>query len=221
MEKILLVLACLFAVLESFALWKHIHRLEYVVKPAVMVCLFTWLYLSTGLQGAALWFGVGILFSLAGDVLFLFIDRTFIFGLISFLFAHIAYIIGFRDEFQAVSFMSVLMAIILGISAIRVMRRIVSAVREKGQTRLIGPVILYSIIITVMLYAAMLTLSDPVWKAGDSLLVAAGAFLFYLSDIILAWNKFVTPIPNGRLWNIACYHVGQIMLIAGVVAQFA
>jgi uncharacterized membrane protein YhhN len=221
MERILLVLACLFAVLEALALWKNIPRLEYVVKPAVMVCLFIWLYLSTGMQGMAWWFGVGILFSLAGDVLLLFIDRTFIFGLISFLLAHSAYIIGLRAELQTTSFWSLMLVFILGIGAVRVTRRIVSAVRQKGPTRLVGPVILYSTVITVMLYAAMLTLSNPVWKAGASVLVAVGAFLFYLSDIILAWHRFVTPIPNGRLLNIACYHAGQIMLIAGVIAQFA
>ena len=221
MELMLLVLACLFALLESFALWKHIPRLEYVVKPAVMVCLFIWLYLSTGMQGIAWWFGVGILFSLAGDILLLFIDRTFVFGLVSFLLAHSAYIVGLRAELQTTSFWSLMLAFILGISALRVTRRIVSVAREKGQTRLIGPVILYSIIITVMLYAAMLPLSNSAWKAGASVLVAAGAFLFYLSDIILAWHRFVVPISNGRLLNIACYHAGQIMLIAGVIAQFA
>ena len=221
MEMVLLILACLFALLEAFALWKHIPRLEYVVKPAVMVCLFAWLYLSTGMQGMVWWFGVGILFSLAGDILLMFIDRTFIFGLVSFLLAHSAYIIGLRAELQITSFWSLMLVFILGMSALRVTRRIVSAVREKGQTRLIGPVILYSIIITVMLYAAMLTLSNPIWKAGASVLVAVGAFLFYLSDIILAWHRFVAPISNGRLLNIACYHAGQIMLIAGVIAQFA
>jgi len=34
-----------------------------------MVCLFVWLYATTGLQGNAFWFGIGLLFSLAGDVL--------------------------------------------------------------------------------------------------------------------------------------------------------
>jgi uncharacterized membrane protein YhhN len=221
MEIILLVLACLFAMLESLALWKNIRQLEFVAKPAVMVCLFTWLYLSTGMQGMAWWFGMGILFSLAGDVLLLFIDRTFIFGLVSFLLAHVAYIIGLRAELQTTSFWSLMLIFILGVSALRVIRRIVSAVREKGQTRLVGPVILYSIIITVMLYAAMLTLSDLSWKAFASVLVAVGAAMFYLSDIILAWHRFVAPISNGRLLNIVCYHAGQIMLIAGVIAQLA
>jgi hypothetical protein len=47
-----------------------------------------------------------------------------------------------------------------------------------------------------------------------------GAFLFYLSDVILAWNKFVSPIKNGRIINIGLYHLGQIGLIAGVISQF-
>jgi hypothetical protein len=49
MKLTLLFLACLFALLESYALWRCIRRLEYIAKPAVMVCLFIWLYLSTGL----------------------------------------------------------------------------------------------------------------------------------------------------------------------------
>jgi hypothetical protein len=36
----------------------------------------------------------------------------------------------------------------------------------------------------------------------------------------LAWNKFVSPIRNGRILNMLSYHVGQIGLIAGVISQF-
>ena len=220
--NIWLILALIFAALESFALWKSWDKLEYVAKPAVMVCLFIWLYLSTGLQGLTLWFGVGILFSLAGDVLLMIsLDRMFIFGLVAFLFAHVAYLIGFQNELMKITSWSVLLIVILSISAVRVMRRIVSAIRAKGQTRLVNPVIVYSTVITVMLYAAMTTLSNPAWKAGASLLVSIGAFLFYVSDLILAWNKFVSPIKNGRILNIVAYHLGQIGLIAGVIAQFS
>lgn len=217
---ILLILAIAFAALEAFAMNKGWLRLEYFAKPAVMVCLFIWLYLTTGLKGAAFWFGMGILFSLIGDVLLLGLDRMFLYGLVAFLCAHIAYIIGFKDEFAKVSFWSVILVLMLGLSAVRVMRRIISSMRTKGQPRLVAPVILYSVVITLMLLAAMLTLTDLTWKAGASLLVSAGAFLFYISDLILAWNKFVTPIKNGRMLNIALYHAGQIMLVAGVVSQF-
>jgi len=219
--NILFVLALVFAVLESFALWKGLNKLEYVVKPAVMICLFFWLYLSTGLQGLTLWFGIGILFSLAGDVLLMIsLDRMFIFGLIAFLLAHVAYLFGFQNELMEINAWSVLLIVILSISAVRVMRRIVSAIRAKGQTRLANPVIVYSTVITVMLYAAMTTISNPVWKTNASFFVSVGAFLFYISDLILAWNKFVSPIKNGRILNIAAYHLGQIGLIAGIISQF-
>ena len=217
---IFFILAIAFAVLEAYATHKGLTKIEFITKPAVMICLFIWLYLTTGLKGAAFWFGMGILFSLIGDVLLLGLDRMFLYGLVAFLFAQIAYIIGFKNEFAALSLWSMLLAVILGISALRVMRRIISAMRAKGQTRLAVPVILYSIVITLMLLAAMLTLADLTWKANASLLAASGAFLFYISDVILAWNKFVAPIKNGRALNIAFYHVGQIMLVAGVVIQF-
>lgn len=218
---ILPILALIFAGLESLALWKKWRGLEYVAKPAVMVCLFLWLYLATGLQGVTFWFGVGIIFSLAGDVLLMLsLERMFVFGLLAFLLAHIAYLAGFQNELGTVSFWSVLLLAIIAVNAVRLMRRIISAMRASGQNRLVNPVIVYSSVITVVLYAAMTTLSNPEWKAGASLLVGFGAFLFYLSDIVLAWNKFVSPIQNGRMINIGLYHLGQIGLIAGVISQF-
>lgn len=83
------------------------------------------------------------------------------------------------------------------------------------------PILVYSIMISLMVLSAMLKLTDVNWKAGAALLVSAGAFLFYISDIILAWNKFVAPLPHGRISNIAAYHLGQIALIAGVVMQYS
>jgi hypothetical protein len=44
--------------------------------------------------------------------------------------------------------------------------------------------------------------------------------LFYISDIVLAWNRFVSPIKNSRMLNIGFYHLGQITIVAGVVMQF-
>jgi len=219
--NIWLILAIVFAILEALTRWKKWDRLEYLTKPAVMVCLFIWLYLGTGLQGLSLWFGVGILFSLAGDILLMIsLDRMFIFGLIAFLFAHISYLTGFQNELMTVTAWSFLLIIVLSISAVRVMRRIISAIRAKGQTRLVTPVIVYSTVISVMLYAAMTTISNPEWRTSASFLVSAGAFLFYISDLILAWNKFVTPVKNGRLLNIVAYHLGQISLMAGVIGHF-
>ena len=46
-----LLAAFMFAVLESFALWKKIRGLEFIAKPAVMIVLFVYLWTSTGLHG--------------------------------------------------------------------------------------------------------------------------------------------------------------------------
>ena len=109
---------------------------------------------------------------------------------------------------------------IIHIGGARVIRRIVDALPSRGQARMRMPIIVYSTVISVMLLSAMIKLMDLTGDANAALLVSGGAFLFYISDIILAWNKFVALIQYGRIYNIAAYHLGQIMLIAGVIAQF-
>ncbi len=219
--NLLMILALVFAALESLALWKNWHRLEYLAKPAVMIVLFTWLLTSVGSRGALLWFGVGILFSLLGDVLLMIsLDRMFLFGLVAFLLAHIAYVIGFNIPIPTVSLWGFVFAVMVGLGGTRIIRRILDSLAAKGQSRMRMPIIVYSFVISLMLLSAMLKLTDITWNAGAAILVSVGALLFYLSDIVLAWNKFVAPIQHGRIYNIGLYHLGQIALIAGVIAQF-
>lgn len=220
--NILLVAAFVFAVLEGLALQKNWFKLEWVAKPAVMLCLFVWLFTTVGLSGATLWFGLGILLSLLGDVLLMIsLDRLFLHGLIAFLLAHVFYVIGFNIPIPAISAWSVILAILIGWGGARVIRRILTSVVASGNIRMRLPIIVYSVVISVMLLSAMIKLNDLSWNAGASLLVALGAFLFYISDVILAWNKFVAPIQHGRIYNIAAYHLGQITLIAGVIVQYS
>jgi uncharacterized membrane protein YhhN len=213
------VVALIFAGLETLALWKQIRMLEVIAKPAVMVVLFLYLWTSVGLHGAGLWFGLGILFSLAGDIGLLWLDRYFLFGLLAFLFGHIAYVSGFNIPPSPFTAWSAILAFIIGLGGVRLIRRILASLLANGQTRLRLPVTVYGIVISLMLLSAMLKLTDASWTAGAALAVGAGAFLFLLSDVILAWNKFVTPIQNGRMINIGVYHLGQILLVSGVVMQ--
>ena len=214
-----LILAIFFAALEAIAVTKNIRKLEYLAKPAVMICLFFWLYSSTGLRGIAFWFGLGLSFSLLGDVLML-SDRMFLFGLVAFLFAHISYITGFKEEILTLTAWSLILAIFIAINVGRLLRRIVGAMRAKGESRLVIPVTLYGTVISVMLYAAMSTIYNPVWKTSAAFFVSAGAFLFCASDAVLAWNKFVSALKTGRIWNISLYYLGQIGLVAGVISRF-
>jgi uncharacterized membrane protein YhhN len=215
-----LILALLCASLEALAVSKNLQRLEYFAKPAVMICLFLALYSGTGLQGNAFWFGLGVIFSLLGDVLLISFERMFRPGLFAFVLAHICYVSGFREEIAMVTAWSVILAVFIAINVGRLLRRIVGAMRVKGQQGLVIPVIAYGTVISVMLYAAMSTIFNPLWKTNASFFVSLGAFLFCASDAILAWNRFVSPLKNGRALNIALYYLGQMGLIAGVISQF-
>jgi uncharacterized membrane protein YhhN len=50
-----------------------------------------------------------------------------------------------------------------------------------------------------------------------SLVALAGALLFFYSDGLLAYNRFVRPVSRGRLGNIVLYHVGQALLVLSLV----
>ena len=216
-----LILTIAAASWEAIMIWKDSKRFEMLAKPAVMVFLFLWLYTSTGLQGNTLWFGIGILLSLVGDIVLLsYSNRMFTLGLTAFLFAHISYLIGFQEELLHPTAWSFILIFFIFINGLRLLRRILGAMRTTGQNRLVIPVTIYSLVISLMLYAAMSTIFDPAWKTGAAFFVSVGAFLFYISDLILGWNKFVSPVKNGPILNIITYHLGQISLIAGVIRQF-
>ena len=220
--NIFLIAAFIFAALEALALQKHWFKLEVIAKPGVMISLFLWLLLSTGLDGVLLWFGAGILLSLVGDVLLMIsLDKFFLGGLVAFLLAHIAYIVGFNIPIPAINFFGIVFAVVIGLGGSRIIRLILDRLPATGQGHMRIPIIIYSTVISVMLLSAMMKLVDVSWEANAAALVAVGAFFFYLSDIILAWNKFVSPIQHGRIYNIGAYHLGQITLIAGVISQFS
>jgi len=218
-----LIIVLAVAVVDWIAVAKGWKKVEYLAKPWTMAALFLVLALVGRFSSLPLiFFGLGILFSLAGDVFLMFSDRWFIPGLVSFLLAHVAYIAGFNIPLPVVSpTWALVVALVLAFSAARLLRPIVAGLAAKGERKLISPVIVYGMVITLMLLSAMLTLFRLEWKATPAALVSVGAMLFFYSDAILAWIKFVAPIKNGRMMNMITYHLGQIALIAGVLIQFA
>jgi uncharacterized membrane protein YhhN len=221
-----LIILFLTALLDWLAVARGWTVVEFVAKPAVVLLLLGWL-IVTGLTSLPLiCFALGIFFSLLGDVSLLFSSarsssRWFMAGLGAFLLAHVAYIVGFNIPLMdAPLFWSIAIALLLAFAAARILQRLTTALYQKGLNSMARPVAFYGGIITLMLLSAFLALYSPRWPTLNSSLVALGAMLFYFSDIILAWNKFVTPIQNGRVINMVLYHLGQIALIGGVILQF-
>lgn len=217
-----LILALVFAGVEALAVLKNWRWVEYITKPAVIASLILWLFVSTGLRGNAFWFGLGLLFSLLADVVLMFPhERMFLTGLVIFLLVHVCYLIGFNEQLLNLSAWSLILLSLILLNGVRLLRRIAGSMRAAGQNWLVYPVVVYGLVISLMLYAAMSTISDPAWEIGAAFLVSLGAFLFWLSDLMLAWNKFVTPLKSGRIGVIVTYHLGQISLIAGVIRHFS
>jgi uncharacterized membrane protein YhhN len=128
--------------------------------------------------------------------------------------------IGLQEELLHLTGWSFVLLFFIAINGFRLLRRIVGAMRAQKQNTLVTPVIVYGLIISLMLFAALSTIFDITWTTSAAFFVSLGAFFFYLSDLILAWNKFVSPVKNGRTLNIVTYYLGQIGLIAGVITQF-
>ncbi len=220
--SLLLVIVLVIAALDWAAVAKSWKKIEYFAKPATMVMLFVTLAVAGGFGAIGLMcFGLGIIFSLAGDIFIMLSNRWFIAGLGAFLLAHVSYIIGLNSPIgEASPLWAIIIGVILALATARILRPILSGLREKGQGKLVAPVMIYGTIITIMLLSAILTIYRTDWNTSATGLVSLGAILFYFSDIILAWYKFVRPIKNGRLMNMITYHLGQIALVAGVVIQF-
>jgi uncharacterized membrane protein YhhN len=103
MDYTLVGLAFVFAAIEWIAVEKKWRSLEYLAKPAVMILLIIWVYQNGSFANWMIWFVLGAVFSLGGDILLLLPKKYFLAGLISFLLAHVAYIIGFNESFPPIT----------------------------------------------------------------------------------------------------------------------
>lgn len=222
MTNFLIVFALLAAIVNEIAEQKGKRIVVYIAKPAVMVFLLAWLYFFAGLDGPLIYFALGILFSLGGDVFLMLpnMDRWFVFGLASFLIGHIFYTVGLNYSIPPLNVFGIFLAISIALFVAQIYRRLAAGLHAKGKDRLRFPVLIYSIVISLMWLSALQTIFDVNWKTNASLLVSIGATLFVASDIVLAWFRFVNPIKYGRMINLTCYHLGQILLIVGAGLQF-
>lgn len=220
MSYLLIWVALMVAIVDWVAVAYQRKTLEYIAKPGVMVVLLIWLWQVSGFTGSLAWFGLGLLCSLAGDIFLMLPRERFIAGLVAFLLAHVAYIIGFNQTPTAFNLPGFLLAVLVALVFLRVYRRIAAGLDASAQPTLKTPVLIYSLIISVMLLSALLTLAGNTWNAGPAILVSAGALLFFLSDTLLAWNKFVSPFRMGRLAVIITYHLGQICITVGAALHY-
>jgi uncharacterized membrane protein YhhN len=166
-------------------------------------------------EWAAPFFMFALAASTAGDVLLmLHRDRFFLAGLVVFLLAHLAYIAGLNPALPPGD--SIVLVPVIGAIVYWLNGRIARGMRRRSQSRLRVPVAIYSLVISVMLFSAWATLFRSDWNQLRRLLVISGATLFFASDAMLAWDRFVSPSPTARIRIITTYHLAQAALAASL-----
>ncbi len=219
MRYALLIAPLVFAVGDWFAVAHDRRRLEYVGKPATMIallgCLLFWMRGPHDTWQAP-WFLFGVALSLVGDVLLMLRrERLFLAGLVAFLLAHICYTVGFNPT--PPPWPSFLLLIPIAGAGALALRGIVGGLRQGDAATMLLPVGTYALVISLMLFSAWATLFRPSWGAARSALAVLGGSLFFISDVLLARDRFVKPVAQARLWVHITYHVGQMGLAASIL----
>ena len=214
-EFVLLGLALILAIADWIAVAKGWRVANYILKPAVLVTILAWLGLSDGFSGWMIWFSLGILFSLVGDVLLMLPRERFLAGLVAFLGAHLAYIVGFNPSLPPLNLSSLVITLLAIIAELQLYRLIVQRLRLAGRDKLLVPVTIYSLVLSLMAISALLTLTNPAWQPASAILVSAGAILFMLSDTSLALNHLCGSDAHSRVSGLVAYHLGQILIVLG------
>ncbi|HDP68282.1 MAG TPA: lysoplasmalogenase [Candidatus Marinimicrobia bacterium] len=157
---------------------------------------------------------LALLFSLGGDIALIFQEnqKAFRLGLLLFLITHIIYASAF------VRFSGLAVASLAGTVTLAVLAAVVYMVLYPQLGSLKIPVLIYILIISYMLNRAIATHISPVFSSLQAWRISIGAALFYLSDLMLALNRFGYPFKSNRL-SLVLYYGGQLGIALSTFGQ--
>ena len=217
-NKILLLLYLLLSLLNIIAGSIENSTLVFISKPLLMPALGLWFYRQTKnhppvFRNLILW---AIFFSWGGDTLLMLVpsrgEQFFLLGLISFLIAHILYTTAFlknvnlSNGFLKKNLWALLpFLLIYGSANYLLIPNVPEAMKI--------PVLIYGAVILFMATAA-LNRKDII-PIPTFQFVFWGALTFVLSDLILAFNKFNSPIDYSSFWIMSTYLLGQFWIAKG------
>jgi uncharacterized membrane protein YhhN len=220
MKKIALIVFFIVALGELVAIAAQLEQLGMVCKPLIMVTLGAYYLLSAGVDRSFVVL-LAIIFSLAGDTSLMFDSVNsiyFIIGLVSFLISHVFYIIAYRqhqnaeytDALQGIQKLRAAFPIVLAGTGL-----VVILYPSLGVLKF--PVIVYALVLVVMVLNAL-------FRTGRTSVVSfwfvfVGAMFFMVSDSLLAFNKFLNPLPHSGLLIMSTYISAQFLIIEGLIAH--
>ena len=195
----LLILAELREDRKQVYLWKPLSTLLVILVALLSLA-------AAGVKPAYTW-GVtlGLVLSLGGDVALMFkSNRWFLIGLVLFLLAQIVYAVVFTlfNGFYVEDLITA--AVLLALAAL------VFIYLKPGLGKMQGPVLFYILAICFMVNRAISTFFGD-FATTQAWLIALGAILFWLSDLLLAVNRFRRPFRLQRL-GLYLYYGGQLLI---------
>lgn len=153
-----------------------------------------------------------LFFSWAGDVLLMFQHRNpdfFLFGLCSFLLAHIFYIIFFFRIMKS-EHLKFNGWLAIPVSAYYCLL-IYWLAPYLGDMK--HPVMIYGLFISLMLLLSLHVGTSRKVAGGNTMMY--GAILFVISDSLLAINKFYRPVAYADFLIILTYGAAQLLIVIG------
>lgn len=164
----------------------------------------------------ARWMIVGLALGAVGDVALLGHGRrAFLGGLVAFLLGHLAYVGGLAQLVPPAAWIDnagwlALLPVAVGVGVLVVLWS------RLGSLRI--PVIAYVLVIAAMVVGAIAVyranaLPDPMRTQ-----LAAGAVLFFISDLAVARDRFVGRAFANKLWGLPAYYGGQLLIAWSISA---
>lgn len=211
---IILSLLALFSAIGTIrANYSGQRKQVYVFKPLTTALII--IIAALGLEPPSLsykWAIVaGLIFSVAGDIFLMLPSDQFVAALISFLIAHLLYILGFSTVGGIyTSIWSLTPFLLFGVLFMIFMWG------DLGSLKI--PALIYALAIVIMAWQAFGN-----WRLTDqlpALLAFIGALLFVASDSILTLNRFKFTFKMAQAVILSTYYAAQwlIALSAGAVA---
>lgn len=211
--------------------WRWVER---IMKPLAMIMVILWTLTEAGWVFDTLL--VMLLFAqafgLAGDVFLLLKAHWFLSGLVSFLLGHLFYIgiaVWFLlNAYRISGFYGLLtweIFLVTGIWMV-VLLSFYGFVAPKSP-RLTMPLTLwipiqvYGWTLSVLVLLAFMVFFAASDKITPLVFLPIGAFLFYFSDSLLAYDRFKRKLPKVRVWIMVTYHLAQISLARGFLFALA
>ena len=153
----------------------------------------------------------GLIFGLVGDVCLGLPGLTaFRVGLVVFLAGHILYILAFAILARRTDWINPVNILIIAISGL------VYWWLLPHLGKMLVPGTFYTVVISVMVAAAWAAFRNPGVCRTGAWFILVGAVLFYVSDIFVAHQRFVTEQFYNRLIGLPLYYTAQFLLAFSV-----